>query len=166
LTLDEATRLAPLAAAIIGSVAAETGAASATFACVQMRLARRNAVLQALQSFDKTANDREIALGSAETEAGRQHAFYEFMNFLELYAGICNRKLLSGLAHELVRDRLVDSLIVIERALGWREAINKAIFHTDTFSELRRFLNKNRVTVSARRVAAEERAKNINTRIV
>lgn len=163
MTLDEAAKYAPLATALIGCLAAVIAAGSAAFAGVQMRLARRNAVLQALQTFDKGANDREVALKVADTDLDREHAFHELMNFFELYAAICNRRLVTGLAHELIRDRLIDSVVVIERAPAWHDVIDKAIFHSDTFSELRLFMKCNKRIADERRVAAEKRAKLLQT---
>jgi hypothetical protein len=83
------------------------------------------------------------------------------MNFLELYAGICNRRLITGLARDLVRDRLIDSLVVIERAEEWHKAIDLAVFHETTFAELRKFLKRNSNRSKKRRVAAEKRAAQI-----
>jgi hypothetical protein len=161
LTLGEAIEIAPLLSALIAGIAAAIAAASAAFAGVQLWLARRTAVLQVLQQFDKTANDRESSLGSADTNRAQQHALHELLNFLELYAGICNRKLVTGLARELVRDRLIDSVVVIERAEAWHEAIDRAVFHETTFSELRTFLERNRRRLNERRVAVERRAAQI-----
>ena len=79
------------------------------------------------------------------------------MNHLELYAGVCNRKLARGLAREIIRDRLVDSVVVIERAEHWHQKINQAIFHSDTFNQLRIFAEKNAKVLSTRREAAKKR---------
>jgi hypothetical protein len=157
LTVDEAVKIAPLASASIVAIAALVAACTATFAGLQMRLARQTAVLQVLQSFDKAASDREAALSSAKKVETKEHAFHEFMNFLELYAAICNRKLVTGLAYELIRDRLIDSVVVIEHAKAWHNIIDQAVFHSGTFEELRLFLQRHKSIHVARREAADKR---------
>jgi hypothetical protein len=161
LTVEEVIKIAPLVSAAIAAIAALVAACSATFAGVQMLLARRTSVLQVLQSFDKAVGDREAALGSAKTEETKEHAFHEFMNLLELYAAICNRNLVTGLAYELIRDRLIDSVVVIERAKTWHDIIDQAIFHSGTFEELRLLLETHKSILAARRGAAEKRHKMI-----
>jgi hypothetical protein len=157
LSLDDIIKLAPLASATVACAAAFIAAVSAIFAGIQIRLAARTAVVQALQSFNKECQERELAIANADSTEAKEHAFLEFMNFLELYAGILNRNLLRGLARDLVRDRLIDSMIVIERAEGWHDAIDRAIFHTETFGELRRLMNNNRPILEQRRQAAATR---------
>lgn len=163
LTVDDAIKLAPLASAIVACLAALIAAGSATFAGIQMRLARRTAVVQVLQSFDKAASDREAALAASTTTDAKKYAFHELMNFLELYAAIWNRRLVTSLARELIRDRLIDSLVVIERAKVWHGTIDRAISHEGTFAELQRFLKKNALIMKARRAAADSRAKALET---
>jgi len=157
LTVEEIIKITPSVSAAIAAIAALVAACSATFAGVQMLLARRTSVLQVLQSFDKAVGDREAALSSAKTEETKEHAFHEFMNLLELYAAICNRKLVTGLAYEMIRDRLIDSVVVIERAEAWHNIIDQAIFHSGTFEELRVFLGKHKPIHIARREAADKR---------
>jgi hypothetical protein len=164
LTLEEATKIAPVASALFACVAAFIAAVSAAIACLQIALARRTAVIQVLQTFDKAASDREASLSLAADEVTKDHAFNELMNFLELYAGICNRKLVTGLARQLVQDRLIDSVVVIERAKAWHQAIDDAVFHETTFVELRTFLRRNRKEFDKRRVAAQKRAALIKLR--
>jgi hypothetical protein len=137
---------------------------AAFFAGCQMLLARRTSGLQSLQSFDKAATEREAALLEAATDGPRhEYAFNEYMNFLELYAGACNRHLLSGslltgFARRFVRDRLLDSVVVIERAgHELHIAIDRAIYQPGTFEELRRFAKRNRKRLAARRAIAEAR---------
>jgi hypothetical protein len=157
LTLDEALKFAPLASALVACAAAVIALGSAMFACIQMRLARRTAVLQVLQTFDKAATDRESALALANANE-KEHAFNELTNFLELYAGVCNRKLVTGLARNLIRDRLIDSVVVIERAEPWHKTIERAVFHETTFAELGKFQKRNRKRFEKRRQGAEKRA--------
>lgn len=157
MSLEDAAKIAPFFSALAACVAALVAATSAGFAGFQVMLSRRTATLQVLQVFDKAITEREAALAAADTDQAKEHAFIEFLNFLELYAGIANRTLLAGLALELVRDRLIDSVVVIERAPAWHDAIDNAIFHQDTFGELRKFLEMHRALLKGRRAVADTR---------
>lgn len=156
MTAQTAVQIAQVFAAV-----AAMGAAS--FAAVQMLLARRTSSLQALQSFDKSATEREAALLAATSDRSKlEYAFNEYLNFLELYAGACNRHFLSGslligFARTFIRDRLLDSLIVIERAAALHNAIERAIHQPGTFQELHIFMRRNRARLDERRTIAKAR---------
>jgi hypothetical protein len=146
----------------VAAVFAATAAAS--LAAFQLLLSRRTAALQVLQSFDKAATEREAAIMAASDAAKRTYAFNEYMNFLELYAAFCNRhglagSLLTGFGRRFVRNRLLDSVVVIERAVPeTHEAIKKAIFQPGTFNELYVFVKRNKSRLKKRRIVAEAHA--------
>ena len=122
------------------------------FAAYQLRLGRRIAVLQALQEFFKTISERERAFASA-SEGDRENAFVDFLNALELYAAAYIKRLITGVSRELVRDKLIDSLALIENAPHWHEKIEEAVTSEPTFKYLKAFLTKYRSIVSARQAA-------------
>jgi hypothetical protein len=116
------------------------------FAAAQIRQARRTAALQALQEFIRSGNERERAIlnATASTPAEQHHAFVELLNFLEMYAAAENGKLLVGIAKELVRDKLLDSLAIIDAQARWREVMEKAVITDVNFSHLARFIAAHR----------------------
>jgi ATP-dependent DNA ligase len=128
------------------------------FAAYQVWLGRRTAVLQALQEFFKTISERERAFASASSEQ-RENAFVDFLNALELYAAAYIKRLVTGVSRELVKDKLIDSLVLIEGAPHWHEKIEDAVTSQPTFKYLKRFVTKHRAIVNAR--SAAYRSKNI-----
>ncbi len=96
-------------AQVVGVIAA---ASAATFAGIQMMLARRAAVLQSLQEFFKIASERERALLAAASLDEKEHAFVELLNFLEVYAAAYDGGLFGSLTKELVNDKLLDAVII------------------------------------------------------
>jgi hypothetical protein len=65
-----------------------------------------------------------------------------------------------GGARALIGDRLIDSVVVIERIERWRKEIDRSVFHDGTFRELRKFLGRRaaRRSLKKRRDEAIERA--------
>lgn len=157
MTIQEAVAVAPVFSAVAASIAALIAVIAVLFAGVQILLARKTATIQVVQTFDKAAAEREAALASAADANKKEHAFNEFLNFLELYAALCNRSLVFGIANEIIRDRLIDSVIVLERAPAWHEKIDRAIYHHETFSHLRQFVQKNKRILDERRTVAAGR---------
>jgi hypothetical protein len=120
------------------------------FAGVQMRQARKTAVLQVLQEFFKQVTERERALRSATDEVEHRWAFVEYLNFLELYAAVCNRRVVRSVAKEMIRDKLIDSIAVIERTPEIHVEIEMAVTTAPTFKHLRRFYRANRNEIKSR----------------
>jgi hypothetical protein len=111
---------------------------------------RKNTELQHLQEFFKATNEREAALATTQGDAKR-HALVEFMNFLEVYSAATNASLFIGVARELTRDKIIDSIIVLESVPHWHDEIDKSITSIVTYKHLRRFIRKNRREIARRR---------------
>jgi hypothetical protein len=135
-------------AQVVGAVAA---ASAAIFAGRQMMQARRTAVLQSLQEFFKVASERERALLTAGNSDEQEQAFVELLNFLEVYAAAHNSRLLGGVSKELVSDKLIDAVVMLEQLPHWHPRIEAAITSDTTFKFLSKFVASNRRTIQSRR---------------
>jgi hypothetical protein len=120
---------------------------------------RRAATLQHLQDFFEAMNEREAALASSKDDvAKRSHAFVEFLNFLEVYSAAVNGNLFIGVARELVCDKIIDSIVVLENAPQWHDKIEKSFTSPVTYKHIIRFMKRERRTLSARRTVAPRAA--------
>lgn len=137
-------------AQIASSVVAACGLCATAW---QMHRTRRASDLQALQKFFDDANEREAALAEAQTDAARGHAFIEFMNFLEMYACAYNKRLIIGRGvREMVRHKIQDSCIELQKSPGWHPEIERANDRSTTFIELRSFVRRYKAEISRRSI--------------
>ena len=113
------------------------------FTALQFGRARKAACLQALQQFSKDANEREAALAGSRPE-NQEHAFVEFLNFLEIYSAAENSRLLTGTAREIVRDKLIDSLCILEKYTHWHPIIENAVITKNNLKHVKLFMSRNR----------------------
>jgi hypothetical protein len=86
------------------------------FTAWQFWRSRKTTTLQHLQDFFKSVIEREAALANATDDQKSRHAFVEYLDFLEVYSAAVIGGLFIGVAKELVRDKLIDSIITLERA--------------------------------------------------
>jgi hypothetical protein len=112
---------------------------------------RQVAVLQSLQEFIKSANERERVL---RDDDDKRHALVEFMNFLEVYSAATNNGLLIGVAREFVVDKVVDSVVVLERASQWHDELARSVSSESTFKHLTKFMELHRAVIAGRRTAS------------
>jgi hypothetical protein len=117
----------------------------------QLIRTRRVADLQALQKFFESANAQEAALANETDQRKKVHAFYEFLNFLEVYAAAHNKRLFARGSEEMVRHKLEDSCIELEQSPSWHQEIEKASDRATTFAELRKFIGKHPKEINDRR---------------
>lgn len=118
---------------------------------------RKTVTLQHLQDFLKAMNEREAALAASKDDGPKQlHAFIEFLNFLEIYSAAINAQLFVGVAREIVQDKILDSIVVLEHSPHWHEEIEKSITSETTYKHLRRFVKTNRSTIAARKHASAQ----------
>jgi hypothetical protein len=115
-----------------------------------MRNAVRVATLQSLQEFFKTVLDRERAVRDAKTLEEREYSFNEYMDCLELYAGAYNARLLRKLTREIVRDKIIDVVVVLELLPESRAQVEKAINSPAVYSHLYAFVKSHRTTITSR----------------
>lgn len=116
---------------------------------------RKTTTLQHIQDFFKSMNEREAALAASQDDPAKQsHAFVEYLNFLEIYSAAMNGGLFVGVARELVCDKIIDSLVVLDAAPGWHQRIESSISSGITYSHIRSFLRRHRRTFDARKAAA------------
>lgn len=117
----------------------------------QFSRSRRTAALQQIQDFYKSTTERELALANANGDERKlRHAFIEFLNFLEVYAAAINGKMFFGIAREIVSDKLIDSIVVLEGSRQWHDEIEKSITSVVTYKHLRLFITQHRRTIISR----------------
>jgi hypothetical protein len=124
------------------------------FTAWQFWRSRRTTSLQHLQEFFKSTIEREAALAHASDDQKRRHAFIEYLDFLEVYSAAVIGGLFIGVAKELVRDKLIDSIITLERARQWHEVIQDSVTSVITYKYLIRFIAKHRTVLDLRRSSA------------
>ena len=101
-------------------------------------------------------NERETALAENKDDAPKQlHAFIEFLNFLEIYSAAINARLFVGVAREIVGDKIIDSIVVLNRSPHWHDEIEKSITSATTYKHIRLFIKKHRSTIDARKQASD-----------
>lgn len=137
-------------------LAAPIAAATGLFVTAwQFARSREATTLQNLQEFFKASNEREAALAEAKDDAARRHAFVEYLNFLEVYSAAENGGLFIGVARELVRDKIIDSLVVLDAMPQWHQQIEASISSSVTYSHISEFMARHRRVLGERkRVAA------------
>lgn len=108
--------------------------------------------LIALQTFFSGVTERERALAQADKEGGymSRHSFVELANFIELYAGVDNKRLLGSACRPFVRDKVADSIVVFELT-GQQSKIRDATTTSDTFSEIAIFVRRHKKLIRKRR---------------
>lgn len=114
---------------------------------------RKTTTLQHLQDFYKATIERESSLAHAADDQRKRHAFVEYLDFLEVYSAAVNDGLFIGVARELVRDKIIDSIITLERAPQWHEEIEKSVTSAITYKYLLKFIDQNRKSLGVRRLS-------------
>jgi hypothetical protein len=136
------------AVAAIGQlVAATISFLGLVFVAVQIRDGRKSADFQNLLEFDRRAAERESALLRAETEGAKNQAFFELVNFLETLAAALNAKLLPRVSRRVVREKLIDSIVVISEESSWHQKLFDGVTSETTFAELTKFMRRERQTI-------------------
>jgi hypothetical protein len=135
------------------------------FTAWQFRRSRKAATLQHLQEFLKSTFEREAALANAEDAEKKRHAFVEYLDFLEVYAAAVNEGLFVGVARELVRDKITDSIVALEHAPEWHAVIENSVTSVITYKYLVRFMVKHRSLLDARRASSTVRAANATSSV-
>jgi hypothetical protein len=123
------------------------------FTAWQFWRSRKTTTLQHLQDFFKSVIEREATLAHA-TDDKKRHAFVEYLDFLEVYSAAVIDGLFIGVAKELVRDKLIDSIITLERAEPWHAIIEDSVTSVITYKYLRTFMAKNRKVLASRRLSS------------
>jgi hypothetical protein len=145
--------IAQLAGGIIAAAGLIVSSCALWFNGEQLRRSRRTADLQALQKFADDATKREASLAEAEDDRSREHAFNEFLNFLELYSCAYNNRLFNGLvgSEDLVRHKIIDSYLELEAATEWHDQVIRALDRATTFIELKKLVGDNTGEADERR---------------
>ena len=113
----------------------------------QIWITRKSTDLQALQEFVRNADQREDRLLDAETDPKRDQAFNEFLNFLETSAGALNDNLYPKTTKRFVREKVRDSIATIQGVQIWHSKFEQAITTDTTFTELAKFMRRNRADI-------------------
>ncbi len=156
--IEELIETAPLIGAAIAGISAFISAIGLGVAAYQMLQTRRTAVLQTLQEFFKTVVERERALLGAKAGTPEHRcAFEEFLNCLELYSSTINHRMLKDPAREIVRDKIIDSVVIIQEYVNETLAtLEEHITSEAAYTHLRKFISANRRTIAARRLARSQ----------
>lgn len=120
------------------------------FAATQIRYARRASDLKALQDFFETVTKAERHLNDQTEARPRQRAFADLMNTFELYARAYNEKLFNKSTRSIVHDKLVDLLGILDDNDEWKVDLESFIQSPTTFSELQKFMKRNRSEIKSR----------------
>ncbi|GAN50835.1 hypothetical protein ME121_4892 [Methylobacterium sp. ME121] len=143
-------------------VAAIGQAASAVIAAItlplifwQVREARKAADLQSLETFFANTLERESTFLRATIQDDKFQAFAEYLNFLECQAAALNGGILPKVSRELVRDKVIDALALIEAQSGWHAELEKAILTPNTFTNLTKFIRGHRKDINKAKVGSE-----------
>lgn len=129
----------------LGTIAqAVTALLGLLFVGTQIRQARRTGDLQSLQEFLRATKDHEHALINASNDEHREKGFYEFINFLEIQAAALQGNLFSSVTRKIVREKIRDSVAVIEDIEPWMAKLDAAISSDTTFEHLRDFCKRER----------------------
>lgn len=100
-------------------------------------------------------NEREAVLAASKDDGAKHlHAFIEFLNFLEIYSAAINARLFIGVAREIVQDKILDSIVVLEQSPHWHEEIEKSRNSKITYKHLFRLSQRHGRTIVARKGAA------------
>jgi len=147
---------AQVASGIAASVSSLVACVTTIFVVVQCVRLRRTSALQALQEFTKTLTERERALVVAPDADGHRLAFWELLNSLETHAAAYNGRLYIGTAAEIVRDKLVDSLVIIKDSPRGRAEMDAAMNSDAVFTHLHDFRRRNHRLIDARAAARRQ----------
>lgn len=131
-------------AAIAQVIAATVAALSLVGIWLQIAHSRKVADVQVIQAFRSEARDLEGTLNSSRTEEDLEVAFIDFLNFIECYALIVERKLVPETSRELITQKVRDSLAILVANDHWNEQLKEAITGPDTFDALKRFKAKHK----------------------
>lgn len=118
----------------------------------QLMVARKTADLQSLQTFAKEVREHEENLITAPDAETKKKAFNEFLNLLELNAAALNGKLYPGTTKKIVREKMRDSILVIENSPDWHDEFTEAVTTDTTFSELQKFMKRERRYIRSTRI--------------
>jgi len=142
------------ALAAIGQLFAATASFfGLVFIGVQIRDSRKSADFQNLLEFDRRAAERENAFLCAETEATKKQTFFELVNFLETHAAALNARLLPRVSRKLVREKLIDSIVMITEESYWHQTLLEGVTSATTFAELTKFMRREKRTIDGLAVA-------------
>ena len=143
------TAATDLASAIGQCAAAVAAVLGLGFIGWQIREARKTSDFQSLQAFLRDTKEHEHALLKAGTAEARDQAFIEFLNFLEAYAAALNGRLFPKITRSIVREKLIDSIAVIEEAPAWHVKLEEAVTSATTFQCLGQFIGNERAVIKA-----------------
>jgi hypothetical protein len=87
-----------------------------------------------------------------------RHAFIELLTFLEVYTSAHNKNLFGDGCEEMIRHKLLDSLIELNEAKEWHLLIEQALDRSTTFSEIRKFMDRYRAEFAQRKIERQQHA--------
>lgn len=138
-----------LAAAVGQCVSAAAAVFGLWFIGRQIGEARKASDVQSLQTFLRDTREHERALVAAATLEDKDHAFIEFLNFLEAYAAATNERLFPKVTRSIVREKLINSIAVITEAQAWHGKMAEAVTSGTTFQCLSLFMRREKAAIKA-----------------
>lgn len=129
---DNASYYVPTAAFVVSIC-------SLLFTAVSFRGTKRSGDLTSLIKFVETLQAAEKAFMSESNDSEKDDRFIELINILEAYCAAYNANLLQRKTKELVRDKIIDSVALINRYPIWLLKFSDAKIGDTSLSELARF---------------------------
>jgi len=120
------------------------------FLAWQIKAARKNSDLVALQTFFKTVTELEDRLLKSKIGQEKEQVILEFINFLEVCAAADNRRLFPKTTSALVVDKLCSSIAAMQLTPEIHELFKSSITTSTTFNELGKFMQRNRSSIADR----------------
>lgn len=128
---------------LIQALAALAAVAALFFIGIQIKHARKTADLQTLQTFLKDTREHDRAFAEARTSEEQNHAFVEYLNFLETYAAAINGGLIPEVSQPIVHEKILDSAEIIKRNRDWHDQFVDAVSSDSTFEHLAKLTREN-----------------------
>lgn len=110
----------------------------------QIRQASKASDVQNLNSFYASITASEHAFLKADNVDDKDRTFYELANLLELQAMALHGGLYPDVTRKLVTQKLADSCAFIQLSEVWFERLRGGQSTPDAFTDLFRFMRKNR----------------------
>lgn len=112
----------------------------------QMKSARSTSEVQTLIEFHRRVDALEDKLASSTNE-DRYFAFIDYVNFLEVFAGLNNSKALHKISTEIIAKKIISALAIIDISDNFKEMLHNAIDTPSTFSEIKKFMKINKRSI-------------------
>jgi hypothetical protein len=147
LPTKETIEVIAFCASVATLVAAPLGLIGLLVAIFQLRASRRGASATTVIALNESFRQAWLHYSQVSDE-GRQHAFADIMNLLEIACAIEEDKLLVAKGGKLLEDYLCHVLILIQQSEDARQRIERMFVTDRTFDHIINFLSRHRPEIS------------------